>query len=62
MLQHWYAHGVDVQAKLPYLAAFLGHVNAASTHYYLKLTPELRQAASERFHKRVTPLWTGGVA
>ena len=62
VLQHWYAQGVDVQAKLPYLAAYLGHVNVASTHYYLKLTPELRQAASDRFHQRCTPLWTGGVA
>ena len=62
VLQHWYAQGVDVQAKIPYLAAYLGHVNAASTHYYLKLTPELSRAASERFHQRFTPLWMGGAA
>ena len=63
ILQHWYAQGTDVQAKLPYLATYLGHVNAVSTHHYLKLTPELRQAASERFHQRFAPLFTeGGVA
>lgn len=63
MLQRWYAQGADVQAKLPHLAAYLGHVSAVSTHYYLKLTPELRQAASQRFHQRFGPLLVqGGVA
>ena len=63
VLQHWYAQGVDVHAALPYLATYLGHASAASTHHYLKLTPELRQAASERFHQRFAPLWTaGGIA
>lgn len=62
-LQRWYAQGIDVQAKLPHLATYLGHVSAASTHHYLKLTPELRQAASERFHQRFAPLFiTGGHA
>jgi integrase/recombinase XerD len=52
-----------VQAKLPHLAAYLGHVNAASTHHYLKLTPELGQAASLRFHQRFASLLTeGGIA
>jgi hypothetical protein len=52
-----------VQAKLPHLAAYLGHASAVSTHYYLKLTPELRQAASEPFHQRFAALFTvGGVA
>jgi integrase/recombinase XerD len=62
-LQRWYAEGVAVQAKLPHLATYLGHAKAASTHYYLKLTPELRQAACQRFHQRLAPvLMTGGVA
>jgi len=63
MLQRWYTQGMDVQAKLPHLATYLGHVNAVSTHHYLKLTPELRQAASQRFHQRFAPLLTArGVA
>jgi integrase len=63
VLQRWYAQGPDVQAKLPHLAAYLGHVNAASTHHYLKLTPELGQAASLRFHQRFASLLTeGGIA
>ena len=62
-LQRWYAQGADVQTKLPHLATYLGHVNAVSTHYYLKLTPELRQAASQRFHQHFGALFTvGGVA
>lgn len=63
VLQQWYAQGADVQAKLAHLAAYLGHVSAVSTHHYLKLTPELRQAAGRRFHQRFAPLFApGGVA
>jgi site-specific recombinase XerD len=63
VLQRWYAQGADVQAKLPHLAAYLGHVNAASTHHYLKLTPELGEAASLRFHQRFASLLNkGGIA
>jgi integrase len=60
VLQQWYVQGADVQAKLPHLAAYLGHVSAVSTHHYLKLTPELRQAASRRFHQRFAPLFANG--
>jgi integrase len=59
-LQRWYAQGADVQAKLFHLATYMGHVNPASTHYYLKLTPELRQAASQRFQQQLGPLFTEG--
>jgi integrase/recombinase XerD len=62
-LQRWYVQGTNVQSKLPHLATYLGHASAASTHYYLKLTPELRQEASQRFHQRFAPLFTkGGLA
>jgi integrase len=62
-LQRWYTQGADVQTKLPHLATYLGHVSAVSTYYYLQLTPELRQSASQRFHQRFSPLLTaeGGV-
>jgi integrase/recombinase XerD len=59
-LQRWYAQGANVQAKLPHLAIYLGHVNLVSTHYYLKLTPELRQAATQRYHDRFATLFTAG--
>lgn len=59
-LQRWYAEGANVQSRLPHLATYLGHVNIASTHYYLKLTPELREKASQLFHQRFAPLFADG--
>ena len=59
-LRRWYAQSVNVQAKLPHLALYLGHVNLACTHYYLKLTPELRLAATQRYHDRFATLFTAG--
>jgi integrase len=52
-LHRWYAQGVYVQSRLPHLAAYLGHANHCSSHYYLKLTPALRSAASQRFYHAV---------
>ena len=49
-LHRWYRQGADVQTKLPHLATYLGHVCPVSTHHYLHLTPDLREAASQRFH------------
>jgi site-specific recombinase XerD len=59
-LQRWYAQGLDVQAKLPHLATYLGHVSPVSTHYYLQFTAELRHSASQRFHQRFASLFTAG--
>ena len=50
-LQRWYQAGVRVQARLPHLSTYLGHACPGSTHYYLHLTPGLREAASLRFHQ-----------
>jgi integrase len=44
-----YRAGVDVQALLVKLSAYLGHVNIAATQKYLTITPELRKQASSRF-------------
>jgi integrase len=61
-LQRWYAQGGDVQARLPLLATFLGHVSPTSTHYYLQWTPALQQATSRRFHQGCAHLvMPGGV-
>lgn len=49
-LNRWYRQGIDPQSKLQQLATYLGHVSPASTHHYLRLSPELGQAASQRFH------------
>lgn len=50
-LHRWYQQGLDIPAKFPYLATYLGHVGAASTQHYLHLTPDLREADSDRFHR-----------
>jgi len=47
-LLDWYRTGVDVQARLPLLSAFLGHVDPASTYWYLEATPELLALAAAR--------------
>ncbi len=51
-LLRWYRSGADTQAKLPFLAAYMGHVSVISTEYYLSLVPELAECASERFAQR----------
>jgi integrase/recombinase XerD len=48
-LLRWYKAGVNVEAKLPLLATYLGHGSSLSTHYYLHLIEPLRNEASKRF-------------
>lgn len=45
----WYRSGQDVQRLLPQLATYLGHVDIRSTQRYLQMTPDLLQAAGQRF-------------
>ncbi len=45
----WYQEGINPQARLPYLATYLGHKDINSTLVYLTVTQELLQQASERF-------------
>jgi integrase len=59
-LHRWYRQGVDVQARLPQLATYMGHVCAISTHHYLHLTPDLREAASQRFHRYALEIFGHG--
>ncbi|MBK8996119.1 MAG: tyrosine-type recombinase/integrase [Myxococcales bacterium] len=47
-LARWYRDGVDVQAQLPVLAAYLGHVRYSDTAYYITGTPELLGLAAAR--------------
>jgi integrase/recombinase XerD len=37
----WYREGVDVQARLPALSTYLGHLDPIYTYYYLSAAPEL---------------------
>lgn len=59
-LLRWYRAGVDVQAKLPLLSTYMGHVSIASTQYYLRFVEPVARAASERFAQHygalVTPI------
>jgi integrase len=48
-LLRWYRAGADVEAKLPLLAAYMGHVSVTSTQHYLHFVQPLAAAASERF-------------
>lgn len=47
----WYRSGADVQARLPLLSTYLGHVDPGSTYWYLTATPELMQAVSRRLEQ-----------
>lgn len=49
VLLRWYRDDVDPQARLPVLAASLGHVSIRSTAYYLPFLEPLAHAASRRF-------------
>lgn len=45
----WYREGADVQACLPLLSTYLGHVNISGTQSYLTMTPQLLAEAGKRF-------------
>lgn len=49
----WYREGADVQACLPLLATYLGHINLSGTQTYLTMTSELLGEASLRFERYV---------
>jgi integrase len=51
-LIRWYRNGADVQAKLPFLAAYMGHVSVLSTYYYLSFIEPLATLASTSFAAR----------
>lgn len=44
----WYRDGGDVQARMPALSTYLGHVDPSSTYWYLSASPELLGLAAER--------------
>ena len=46
----WYRDGQDINARLPMLATYMGHVDIRSTQVYLRPTAELLEHASARFH------------
>ena len=47
----WYRQGADVQALLPALSTYLGHLTVTATQVYLTMTPDLLQQANRRFER-----------
>jgi hypothetical protein len=43
---------VDLHSRLPWLSAYLGHVNLLGTETYLAATPDLLCLAADRFRRR----------
>ena len=44
----WYRQGLDVEARLPLLSTYLGHVAPKSTYWYLSAVPELLGLIADR--------------
>jgi integrase/recombinase XerD len=51
-LSRWYREGVDLHARLPWLSAYMGHVDIIGTETYLHTTPELLDLAGTRLRRR----------
>jgi hypothetical protein len=49
----WYRDGGDVQARLPLLSTYMGHVHPADTYWYLSAAPELLALAGERLERHL---------
>ena len=47
-LIRWHRDGGDVQARLPLLSTYMGHIQPASTFWYLSASPELMALAARR--------------
>ena len=50
-IRQWYQAGADVQALLPNLSVYLGHVRPQESYWYLTATPELLSEAAIRFER-----------
>lgn len=48
-IQAWHADNVDVDAKIPALATYLGHVEVRDVYWYLSAVPELMSIVAGRF-------------
>ncbi|MHB1536745.1 MAG: site-specific integrase, partial [Acidimicrobiales bacterium] len=48
-IEAWHAQGVNVDAKIPVLATYLGHVEVRDVYWYLSTVPELMNIVGQRF-------------
>lgn len=51
-LINWHRAGQNIEARIPALATYLGHVSPASTYWYLSASPELMGLAAARLGDR----------
>jgi integrase len=56
-LTEWYREGLDVQERLAWLSAYLGHDDLLGTQDYLQLAPELRRIVSTRHEDYIRHCW-----
>jgi integrase len=50
-LLDWHAAGEDIDRRMPLLSTYLGHVDPASTYWYLEAVPELLEQVSRRLEQ-----------
>ncbi len=50
-LLDWLDAGEDIDRRMPLLSAFLGHVDPASSYWYLEAVPELLERVSRRLER-----------
>ncbi|MGH9186609.1 MAG: tyrosine-type recombinase/integrase, partial [Acidimicrobiales bacterium] len=50
-LLSWYQQDLDVEARLPLLSTFLGHVHPSDTYWYFEAAPQLLALAAERLEQ-----------
>jgi integrase/recombinase XerD len=49
----WYRQGLNVQARLPLLSTYMGHVEPRDTYWYLSAAPELLALAAARLEPTI---------
>jgi integrase/recombinase XerD len=47
----WYRTGENIDRRMPLLSTYLGHVDPASTYWYLEAVPELLELVSRRLEE-----------
>ena len=52
-LENWFLAGENIEAKLPYLAAYMGHTNIRDTYYYLRITQSFFPEITRRLEAKV---------
>jgi integrase len=53
-LEHWYRASVDINVRLSWLSAYMGHDDLLGTETYLTATPQLLALAARRLRRRLS--------